>query len=239
MEALKSTIFNIPVAGIQPVTSIDFPGKLAAVIFTAGCPWNCRYCHNAALRFADNNANITPDTVESFLQSRAGFLDGVVISGGEPTLHSALPHLLTKIKKLGFATAIHTNGNFPEMIGLLLARNLVDFVAMDIKAPPRIYDRITRAHNTGIAVARSISLILSSKVDYEFRTTFHPHLLSEEELMDTIHAVYNSGGRRYYIQRFRCQGVYDEELAAAGDVVVLPEAVVKEARRIFDVFDVR
>jgi len=239
MEALKYTAYDIPVAGIQPFTTIDFPGKMAAVLFTQGCSWHCRYCHNAALRLADPVNILSYESIESFLSSRAEFLEGIVISGGEPTLHETLPFLLSRIKDFGFETALHTNGSNPEMLRLLLRQGLVDFIAMDVKAPPAAYDRITRCTNTGIPVARSMSIILSSKVAYEFRTTYHPYLLSEKELMDTVHAVYNAGARKYFLQRFNKKGVRDEELMQGGDLIEIPETVIQEARKLFDVFGVR
>lgn len=239
MEVLKYTAYDVPVAGIQPFTTIDFPGKIAAVFFTQGCPWHCRYCHNAALRFSSPANCVSRDSLESFLSSRAGFIEGIVVSGGEPTIHASLPYLLSGIKEYGYKTALHTNGNNPEMLGSILRQGLVDYVAMDVKAPPAAYDRITRCTNTGISATRSISKILSSQVDCEFRTTYHPSLLTEEELMDTVHAVYNAGARKYYIQRFTKKGVRDEELILGGDYVEIPDAVVQEARKLFSVFDVR
>jgi len=239
MEVLKYTAYDVPVAGIQPFTTIDFPGKIAAVFFTQGCPWHCRYCHNAALRLAGHENSLSRDSLESFLSSRAGFIEGIVVSGGEPTIHASLPNLLSGIKEYGYDTALHTNGHDPEMLGSILRQGLVDYVAMDVKAPPAAYDRITRCTNTGISATRSISKILSSHVDYEFRTTYHPSLLTEEELMDTVHAVYNAGARKYYIQRFTKKGVQDEELMQGGDYVEIPDAVVQEARQLFSVFDVR
>lgn len=242
MEALKNTAYDVPIAGIQPFTTIDFPGKIAAVFFTQGCPWHCRYCHNADLRLAgpmNDESRVPRDSIESFLSSRTEFLEGIVVSGGEPTIHTSLPYLLSSIKEYGYDTALHTNGDNPEMLGSILRQGLVDYVAMDVKAPPAEYDRITRCTNTGISATRSISKILSSKVDYEFRTTYHPSLLTEEELMDTVHAVYNAGARKYYIQRFTKKGVRDEELMLGGDYVEIPDAVVQEARKLFNVFDVR
>ena len=239
MITVKQAVCEVPIAGIQPLTTIDFPGKITAVFFTKGCPWECRYCHNPELRKNGSDDSMSSGSIEEFLRKRAGFLDGIVMSGGEPTIHSALPDFLQWIREFGYVTAIHTNGYFPKMLRRVIKKGLVDYVAMDVKAPPAVYDRVTCAQDSGIAVARSIELILSSGVEYEFRTTYHPDILSEQELMDTIHAVSAVGAKRYYIQRFRTRGVTDRELVKSGEIVTIPEAVINEARKLFEVFEVR
>ncbi len=219
------------------MTTIDFPGKLAAVLFTRGCPWNCRYCHNSGLR--GEGENRPWEGVEAFLRERFGFLDGVVVSGGEPTLHPGLPGLLAWLRSLGYATAVHTNGYYPAMLRSVLKKDLVDYIAMDIKAPPAVYDRVTRVPNTCIEVARSISIILESGVDYEFRTTWHPSVLSEYELLDTVRAASLVGVKKFFIQRFRPDGVADAELSGDCESEFIPPEVLTEARKSFSVFDVR
>lgn len=226
---------DIPVAGIQPMTTIDFPGKLAAVLFTRGCSWNCRYCHNSTLLHGDGE-RLGWESIEEFFRERAGFLEGVVLSGGEPTLHRNLPDLLAWLRGMGYATALHTNGSHPAMLLHVLRKGLVDFVAMDIKAPPTIYDRVTRTPNTCIEAARSIRIILDSGVDYEFRTTWHPDILSECELIDTLRAASLVGIRTFYLQRFRQTGVADPDLS---EYATLPQGALDEARKLFPVFDVR
>jgi len=230
---------DIPIAGIQSLTTIDFPGRIAAVFFTRGCPWGCRYCHNPALRESGIGESLPVETVVDFLENRVGFLDGVVVSGGEPTLHASLPSLLEMIRSFGFQTAIHTNGYFPRMLQKIIGRRLVDYIAMDVKAPPQIYDRVTGGSNTGFAVSRSIDAIISSGIDHEFRTTYHPAILSEHELMDTVHAVSAVGARRYYLQQFRSRGVADADLVQCCEIAPIPDSVVSEARRLFDTFEVR
>jgi pyruvate formate lyase activating enzyme len=239
MCTVKKGIRNIPIAGIQPMTTIDFPGKIAGVLFTQGCSWQCRYCQNPSLRNIDSTTILPTDSVLEFLESRAGFLEGIVISGGEPTIHSSLPHLLEYIKNLGYAVALHTNGYFSDMLSCILKRGLVDYIALDIKAPPHAYDRITQVKNSCFSVAKSIKAILSSGVDYEFRTTYHPSIISEQELVSTITAVHGVGAKRYYIQRFQRQGVVDPELSGDSRIVVIPEIAVLKAQRFFEVFEVR
>lgn len=225
---------DIPVAGIQPLTTIDFPGRLAAVIFTCGCPWNCRYCHNSSLRASGES--IEWEGIEDFFRARVGFLEGVVLSGGEPTLHPHLPDLLAWLRELGYAVALHTNGFNPAMLLNILRKNLLDYVAMDIKAPPAVYDRVTRTPNSCIEASRSIKIILDSGVNYEFRTTWHPAVLSEYELLDIIRVASMVGVRSFFIQRFRSDGVADRELT---EYAALPQNVLDTARNRFPVFDVR
>jgi len=239
METQSFVTCDVPVVGINPLTTIDYPGRTAAVIFTGGCPWNCRYCHNQSCRDAACANVLTWEHIESFLVQRAGFLDGVVVSGGEPTIHVNLPAMIEKIREFGYSVALHTNGCNPEMLLLLTKRGLVDYVAMDVKAPPYLYEHVARVSNTGVRVARCMSVILESGVNYEFRTTYHPRILTGYDLMATVRAVYNAGGRRYYIQRFRTQGVSDEELVRHGDIFDIPGDVIEEARRLFDVFGIR
>ncbi len=239
MVISEKSVCEVPIAGIQPMTTIDFPGKIASVLFTQGCTWQCRYCHNSSLCSPDNDTRIGCSDVSDFLNEHAGFIEGIVLSGGEPTLHSALPNLLMWLRKLGYSAALHTNGSFPIMLSLLLNKRLVDYVAMDVKAPPAAYDRVTRTRNSCIAVSRGIDIILSSGVDCEFRTTYHPDILSEQDLMDIIHAPSKAGAKRYFIQRFQSRGVSDPDLVRNGKVIIIPAAVIEEAQRCFDVFEVR
>jgi pyruvate formate lyase activating enzyme len=237
MDLERKSFWDIPVAGIQSITAIDFPGRLACVLFTRGCPWKCRYCHNDSLRF---QGECMPwEEIETFLRERSGFLEGVVISGGEPTLHPELCGLLSWIRELGFSASIHTNGFFPDMLRCILKKNLVDYVAMDIKAPPAAYHRITQTENACVEVSRSIKIILESGVNYEFRTTWHPSVLSENELMETMRSAAKSGIKKYYLQQFHNQGVSDTELAESPSFHAFPPAILNEARTLFPVFDVR
>jgi len=237
-EELSRKIAGFPVAGIHAMTTLDYPGKLAAVFFTKGCPWRCRYCHNPGLR-DDGGDSYDMEYIEDFLKSRAGFLEAVVISGGEPTHHKNLPDFLQWVRGFGYETALHTNGCCPQVLRRVVVKKLVDYIAMDVKAPPASYDRVTGARNTCVPVSRSIDIILASGIDYEFRTTYHPDILTEEELIDIIDAVSSIGAKRFFLQRFRSVGVEDDELAEIGDTAVIPEAAVERARRRFEDFDVR
>ena len=220
------------------MTTIDYPGHLSAVIFTRGCPWNCRYCHNHEIRDLFDGSSISWEDIKSFLISRLDYIEGIVISGGEPTLHPSLPFLLESIRELGYKTAIHTNGMYPDMISKIIKKGLIDFVAMDIKGPPRAYERITQNRDACLAVSRSIDIIISSNIEYEFRTTYHPLILSEEEILETMNTLYCIGCRRYYIQKFRKEGVSDEELVNCG-LISLPPTAVKLGEELFPEFGIR
>jgi len=238
MSVIEKTVIDIPFAGIQGMTTIDYPGYLAAVLFTRGCAWNCRYCHNHALRDFTQEDLVSWEEIKSFLVSRSDYLDGIVISGGEPTLHPALPFVLESIRELGYKTALHTNGMNPDMLRNIIKRGLLDYIAMDVKGPPRAYDRITRKKYTCFDVSRSIDIILSSNIEYEFRTTYHPLILSEEEILEVMNTLYSIGCRRYNIQKFRKEGVCDEELVNYG-FISLPSTVVNLGKKLFPEFGVR
>ncbi|MFC1539248.1 anaerobic ribonucleoside-triphosphate reductase activating protein, partial [Candidatus Latescibacterota bacterium] len=212
MPVLEKIANGIAIAGIQKLTTIDFPNNIAAVLFTSGCPWGCRYCHNAGLRSKKSEHIVDWDSLQNFLEDRKGYLDGIVISGGEPTLNESLPELLTYIRGFGYKTAIHTNGFYPNMLKRIIENGLVDYIAMDIKGPPRVYDRITLCSETCFPVSKSIQMVVSSGIDYEFRTTYHDLVLSEKELLETIKAISYTGCKRYFLQKFHKEGVEDEEL---------------------------
>ena len=239
MLLIEKETTTIPVAGIQKLTTIDYPGYLSAVLFIRGCPWQCRYCHNPALREYDDQDTVPWGELESFLVRRRGFLEGIVVSGGEPTSFEALPHLLKWLRGFGYRTALHTNGCFPDNLQRIAHDRLFDYIAMDIKAPPRIYDRITQSADSCIPVARSIDIIASSGIEHEFRTTYHPAILSEDELLEAMQAVARKSSERFYIQMFRKEGVRDEALVRDGDVVTVPAAAVMLGKKLFREFGVR
>lgn len=176
---------------------IDFPRRLACVAFTNGCNWKCWYCQNAQLLI--ENEDKTAEFFE-FLNSRKGWLDGVVICGGEPTIHSDLPLTIRKIKDLGFDVKLDTNGTNFEMLNFLITEKLVDYVAMDIKAPIEKLDKITLCKCKFDEVEKSIDLLKQNKIEYEFRTTVTPDLTCDdiEKIAKRI-----SGAKKYILQPYR------------------------------------
>ena len=173
---------------------IDFPRHIACVAFTYGCNWNCWYCHNADL--LHEQVDLT-DEFFTFLENRRGWLDGVVICGGEPTIHGDLPITIRKIKEMGFDVKLDTNGTNPEMLENLIVDKLIDYVAMDIKAPPEKLSSIVKSNNNIDKVQKSINILLQNRVEYEFRTTVTPDL-TETDIVKMAQSI--SGAEKYILQ---------------------------------------
>lgn len=175
---------------IQAVVSsslIDYPGKICAVVFTQGCNFRCPYCHNPELvnpeLFVEPQAE---DIFFDFLKRRVGKLDAVAVSGGEPTLHADLPDFFLRVKKMGFLTKLDTNGTNYPMLRYLIENDLVDYIAMDIKAPLAKYAEVTRVKIDTDVLRRSVLLIRSSGKKFEFRTTVVPDLLDSQDLINLM-----------------------------------------------------
>ncbi|KYC29430.1 Ribonucleoside-triphosphate reductase [Sterolibacterium denitrificans] len=162
----------LAVGGLVPFTTIDFPGRLAAVVFCQGCPWRCTYCHNPHLLPRGAGALSWPEVL-AWLETRRGLLDGVVFSGGEPLLQRDLPFALADVRALGFATALHTAGIYPERLAAVLP--LVDWVGFDVKAPFADYAPIVGCDG-GTAARASLELLLAAGVAHEIRCTVPPQL---------------------------------------------------------------
>ncbi len=189
------------IAGLQKSSLLDYPSKIAAVIFTLGCNFRCPYCHNPNLITAVSSKKLIDETaVFDFLYSRKGKLDAVVISGGEPTLQSDLICIFEKIKNLGFLTKLDTNGTNPDILQKLINQKLVDYVAMDIKAPIEKYDKVVGRDVDLGAVKKSVEIIKNSGLNYEFRTTVVRSLLSIKDFEDI--AEFICGAKNYYLQKF-------------------------------------
>lgn len=176
---------------------IDFPRRIACVAFTNGCNWKCWYCQNAQL--LQENEDKTNEFFD-YLASRVGWIDGVVICGGEPTIHKDLPQLIRKIKELGFAVKLDTNGTNSEMLANLIEKNLIDYVAMDIKAPTEKLEQIALCKHNFDEVEKSIDILLQNKVEYEFRTTVTPDL-DENDILKIAKRI--SGAKQYILQPYR------------------------------------
>ena len=204
------------IGGLQKFSLIDFPGKMAAVIFTQGCNFRCPFCHNPDLVLPEKFSEpISEQEILEFLEKRQGQLNGVVVTGGEPTIQGDLKPFLKKIKDLGFAIKLDTNGNTPEVLKDLFENNLVDYVAMDVKAPLAKYSEITGVEIDQSKIKKSIDLILSSGLDYQFRTTVIKPFLDEEDLSKI--ASFLQGAKRYILQPFSAKGqILDASLLDVG-----------------------
>ncbi|NIO44088.1 MAG: anaerobic ribonucleoside-triphosphate reductase activating protein [Candidatus Aenigmarchaeota archaeon] len=188
------------IKGLQKQTVIDYPEKIACTIFIFGCNFRCSYCHNPELVVDDGRPEIKQEDILEFLKNRKGFLDAVCITGGEPTLNKDLPDFISKIKKLGFLVKLDTNGSNPEMLKELIEKKLVDYVAMDIKAPLESYENITNVKVNKENVQKSIDLIKKMK-EYEFRITVVPDLFDEKQAK--LIGEWLKGSKRFFIQQFR------------------------------------
>ncbi|MBP9733857.1 MAG: anaerobic ribonucleoside-triphosphate reductase activating protein [Candidatus Omnitrophica bacterium] len=231
---------GLPIGGMTPFTTIDFPGRLAAVLYTQGCAWRCRYCHNAHLWSFDaaGGGGMDFDGALDFLKLRRGLLDGVVFCGGEPTAHAALPDAMRAVKDLGFEAALHTTGMYPDRLTDALA--WCDWVGLDIKAPFDDYPSITRAVSGGAEVRESLRRLQASGVDYETRTTVRSDLLSGEQILALAGDLRAMGVRRYVLQAFHpaeCDGKSREEHGPAA--AQIPEALKNRLKSLFEDFSVR
>jgi len=188
------------IKGLQKQTVIDYPGKLACTIFTFGCNFRCSYCHNPELVVDDGRSEIKEGEILEFLKNRKDFLDGVCITGGEPTLNENLPDFISKIKKLGFFVKLDTNGSNPEMLKGLIEKKLVDYIAMDIKAPLEFYENIANVEVNKDNIQKSVDLIKKMK-EYEFRITVVPGLFNEKYAK--MIGEWLKGSKKFFIQQFR------------------------------------
>jgi len=189
------------IAGIQKNSFVDYPGNIAAVVFTSGCNLNCYFCHNRHIINPENiDVTYDIDDVMRFLDSRRSFLDGVVISGGEPTLQPDLEEFIVKIKRLGYLVKLDTNGTRPFVLRKLIDKNLVDYIAMDIKAPFEKYNEICGVEVDITSIQQSIEIIMNAGCDYEFRTTFVPEL-NKDDILEIVRTIRRA--KRYVLQQFR------------------------------------
>lgn len=191
---------ELQVGGLIPFTTVDFPGRLAAVVFCQGCPWRCGYCHNRHLLDFDDGKHSWRE-VRAFLAQRAGLLEAVVFSGGEPLAQPALGAAMRECRALGFAVGLHTAGMSSARLQRVLP--LVNWVGLDIKAPRARYAEVTGA-DAGAAVYRSLAALLASGVPFEARTTLDPRLLGPADLQ-AIAAELTAAGVKHWMRR-RCRG---------------------------------
>lgn len=194
------------VSGLQKLTLLDYPGRVACTVFTSGCNFRCPFCHNAPLVLPEL---IPEDAMEEevlrFLKKRVGILDGVAVTGGEPLLHRNIDDFLAKVHALGYKIKLDTNGSFPEHLMSIVKDGLVDRVAMDIKNSPEKYAETVGIPDFDIAgVEKSKNFLLEGHIDYEFRTTVVKGLHTAESLTDA--AGWIAGAKEYYLQQFKDSG---------------------------------
>ena len=221
------------ICGLQKLSMVDYPGKLAATVFTGGCNLRCPFCHNALLvtRLAENPESYSSEEVLIFLSSRRGLLDGVVLSGGEPLLQGGALDFLAQVRQMGFAVKLDTNGCYPDILAQILERNLVDYVAMDVKNCREKYAQTAGLPSFDLSpIDESLRLLRQSGLDYELRTT----IVKEFHTAEDIRAIgeWCHGAPHYFLQNFVDSG----NLIGAGFHAVEPlelQAFADAARPYF------
>lgn len=193
------------IKGVIDLSLVDWDGKISSVFFLPSCNFRCPYCHNVSLVLHPETEETTPfERVEDYLKKQRTWIDGICITGGEPTLHSDLPDLCSKLKEMGFLVKLDTNGSNPMMVKALIEKRLVDYVAVDIKAPltAEKYSKAigVNAEKLLKKVKETVRILLGSKIDYEFRTTVVPTLHEEKDIEEICHSI--KGCKKYVLQKF-------------------------------------
>lgn len=210
------------IEGLQKLTLLDFPGKTACTVFLGGCNFRCPFCHNFDLAARPSAPLMGEEELLAFLRQRKGLLDGVAITGGEPLMRRELPDLLRKIKDLGYAVKLDTNGSFPDRLRALVEEGLVDYVAMDLKNAPDRYGETVGFQKLNLdPIRKSVEYLLSGAVEYEFRTTVVRELHRPEDL--TAMAEWIRGAKRYFLQQFKQSEQVPNESLTAPDYQTMQE----------------
>ncbi|MCP3720492.1 MULTISPECIES: anaerobic ribonucleoside-triphosphate reductase activating protein [unclassified Paraburkholderia] len=228
---------TLRVGGVVPFTATDYPGQIAAVVFVQGCPWRCAYCHNPHLQPRTRNGALEWQAVLNLLMRRVGLLDAVVFSGGEPTGDPALGQAIRDVRTLGFKVGLHTAGTHPRRLGEVLP--LVDWVGLDVKAAFGDYASVTRVPSSGKHARASLEVVLASGVQYECRTTLHPGLLPEGEVLKLAQTLAAMNITNYALQVFRTQGCHDDGLNAVSMAGYPDHELVGRIAALFPAFTLR
>ena len=186
--------------GLQQTSLLDYPDTISAIVWTVGCNFRCPFCYNPQLVHKTSDL-LAEEEILSFLKKRKGLLEGLSISGGEPLLHEDVVEFIQKVKKLGYLVKIDTNGTFPDKLEELIEKKLVDYIAMDVKAPKNKYKQLSGVKTPISKIEKSIDIIKNSGVDYEFKTTFVPGLLDKEDILKI--AEWLKGSNTYFLQQFK------------------------------------
>ena len=198
------------IGGLQKVTLIDYPGRIAATVFLCGCNFKCPWCYSSELVLPEKikkQPKISEREFFKYLKDRKKLLDGLVLCGGEPTINKKLPSFIKKIKKMGFLIKLDTNGSDPKILKKLIDEKLIDYVAMDLKGPKERYSEFSGRKVDVKKIQKSIDILKENKVDYEFRSTIVPSLHTKEDVIEM--AKWIRGAKRYYLQNFRPEKTID------------------------------
>jgi len=203
------------IRGFIPTSMVDWDGKVVSTVFTSKCNFECNFCHNHELIYSPEKFDVIPEEkIFNHLKENADFVDGVCITGGEPTLQSDLYGFCERLKSAGMLVKLDTNGSNPLLLKKLIQKKLIDYVAMDIKAPvnPKKYERVSGVKSSYLIdnVRESIQALLKSDIDYEFRTTVVPGIHTREDLKEMVRAL--NGCKKYVLQKFQPEHAYKDEL---------------------------
>lgn len=223
------------VSGLTPLSTTDYPGHLAAVVFVQGCAWRCRYCHNPEIQSRREAPAISWQAVLDFLDRRQGLLDAVVFCGGEPTVDRHLGSAIEDVRQRGFKVGLHTAGIYPDRLVALLPR--IDWVGFDVKAPFADYAGTTGVPGSGARARESLDHLLGSGVAHEVRTTHHPALLSPGNLRSMAVSLRRQGVETFALQEFRAHGCVDVSLDKRPPP--LDDADISDLRQRFPTFILR
>lgn len=224
----------IKIGGLQKLTLIDFPGRLAATIFLTGCNFRCPFCYSSELVLPEKikkQPKISQKDFFKFLKERKKLIEAIVICGGEPVISKGLIPFIKKIKKMGFLVKLDTNGSDPELLKKLIDQKLIDYVAMDLKGPKENYSKIAGVKVDIKKIQKSIDILKEGKVDYEFRSTIAPSLHVKEDIIEM--AKWIRGAKRYYLQNFRSEKTIDPKFEK---IKPYPQEFLLEIQKIISPF---
>lgn len=224
----------ILIKGFQRVSLIDYPGKLCSIVFVGSCNFRCPYCYNTELVESPEKLETIPEEeIINFMKKREGLLDGVCITGGEPTIYSDLPEFAKKIKDIGFLVKVDTNGSNPKILKELIEKKLVDYIAMDIKAPLEKYKEVAKKEVDLKKIQESINLIRNSGIEYEFRTTVLKKFFKRKDALAI--GKWLKGSKNYCIQQFRPGKTLDKKIE--NEKPYAPEKLLRFAEILKPFFD--
>lgn len=229
---------NLLVGGVETFSTVDFPGKLAAVVFMQGCPWRCPFCYNAVIQKIGQPTNFLWPKFLEFLKTRQGRLDAVVFSGGEPLVQDDLAAAMSEVRALGFEIGLHTGGYRPEHLQKILP--LVDWVGLDIKAPfeAERYKAVTQTNHLE-KVLQSLDSLLESGKDFECRTTCDPRVLSVEDIYKMAATLKEKGVKKYFLQQYRPVEGDTTTTESEREKFFRDNALLEKLKADFEVFEAR
>lgn len=219
------------VGGIVSLTTVDYPGQLAAVIFMQGCTWRCKYCHNQHLQSILPRESLPWEDILNLLASRKGLLEAVVFSGGEPLLQDALPNAIADVKKMGFKVGLHTAGAFPDKFARIVSS--LDWVGFDIKHSFKDYDKIVNVPNQGDLARKSLEILIASNVDFEVRMTLHESI-DTSSITEVLKEISSMGVKHVVLQKCR-----DKNEKVVEHPIFSDKLLLEDLSKYFDSLSVR